>query len=146
LEVKITSEHISAILRPEGKTVIEGKLYDRVKVEESNWNLEDNRKLIFYLEKGSENIWKTICKGHQEIDATKVDNKKNITDFDPETEGALRKIVYEQNRKANGLPSTEEEQQQEMLRKAWDAEGSPFKGQPFDPSKLNFPQNNNLDM
>jgi hypothetical protein len=24
------------------------------------------------------------------------------------------------------------------LKKAWDAEGSPFKGQPFDPSKLNL--------
>ena len=26
----------------------------------------------------------------------------------------------------------------EMLKKAWDAEGSPFKGTPFDPSKLNM--------
>lgn len=25
-----------------------------------------------------------------------------------------------------------------MLKKAWDAEGSPFKGQPFDPSKVNM--------
>lgn len=25
-----------------------------------------------------------------------------------------------------------------MLQKAWDVEGSPFKGQPFDPSKLNI--------
>jgi len=24
------------------------------------------------------------------------------------------------------------------LKKAWDAEGSPFKGTPFDPSKLNL--------
>ena len=27
----------------------------------------------------------------------------------------------------------------EMLRKAWDAEGSPFKGTPFDPSVLKMP-------
>ena len=26
-----------------------------------------------------------------------------------------------------------------MLKNAWDAEGSPFKGQPFDPSKFNLP-------
>ena len=25
-----------------------------------------------------------------------------------------------------------------MLKKAWDAEGSPFKGTPFDPSRLNI--------
>jgi hypothetical protein len=37
-----------------------------------------------------------------------------------------------------GLPTTDEEKQIEMLKKAWDAEGSPFKGQPFDPSKFNL--------
>ena len=26
----------------------------------------------------------------------------------------------------------------DILKKAWDAEGSPFQGQPFDPSKLNI--------
>jgi len=37
-----------------------------------------------------------------------------------------------------GLPTTEEEQQQELLKQAWNAEGSPFKGTPFDPSQLNI--------
>jgi len=26
-----------------------------------------------------------------------------------------------------------------MLKKAWNSEGSPFKGTPFDPSKFNLP-------
>ena len=29
-----------------------------------------------------------------------------------------------------------------MMRKAWDAEGSPFKGQPFDPSIFESMKNN----
>jgi len=29
-------------------------------------------------------------------------------------------------------------QNEDMLRKAWDAEGSPFKGTPFDPKMVNF--------
>lgn len=37
-----------------------------------------------------------------------------------------------------GLPTTEEEKNIETLKKFWDSEGSPFKGQPFDPSKLNL--------
>ncbi len=46
--------------------------------------------------------------------------------------------MVEQQRKQMGLPSLEEEAQHEMLKKAWNAEGSPFKGQPFDPSKFNL--------
>ena len=51
--------------------------------------------MILNLEKGSENIWKTIIKGDTEIDATKVDNSKKIEEFDGETQSALRKIMYE---------------------------------------------------
>jgi hypothetical protein len=68
-----------------------------------------------------------------------VDNSKKLDEFDNDTQGALRKVVYEQQRKRMGLPTTEEEEQMKMLKKAWNAEGSPFKGQPFDPSKFNIP-------
>ncbi len=46
--------------------------------------------------------------------------------------------MYEQQRKQQGLPTTDEEKQYEALKTAWDSEGSPFKGTPFDPSKLNL--------
>ena len=106
---------------------------------------KEGERLLLNLEKIGENIWKTVIKGDVEIDATKVDNTKNLEDFDDETQGALRKVMYEQNRKMRGLPTSEEEKQLDMLRKAWDAEGSPFKGQPFDPSKFNLPvPGNNL--
>lgn len=37
-----------------------------------------------------------------------------------------------------GELTSEQIKQQEILRKAWDAEGSPFKGQPFDPNIVQF--------
>lgn len=37
-----------------------------------------------------------------------------------------------------GELTSEQIKQQEMLRKAWNAEGSPFKGQPFDPNIVQF--------
>lgn len=38
--------------------------------------------------------------------------------------------------------TSEQRKQHEMLRKAWDAEGSPFKGSPFDPSAIQFENSN----
>ena len=46
--------------------------------------------------------------------------------------------MYEQQRKQMGLPTTEEETQMNALKQAWDAEGSPFKGQPYNPNLINF--------
>jgi hypothetical protein len=140
LDVTLENKHVKIVHKATKKTLLEGEFYDSIKVEDSTWSIEEGLRLILNLEKATENIWKIVIKGDPEIDATKVDNTKSLDDFDPETQGALRKIVYEQNRKAQGLPTTEEEKQMEMIRKAWDAEGSPFKGQPFDPSRLNLPQ------
>ena len=35
-------------------------------------------------------------------------------------------------------PTSDELKNEDMLQKAWNAEGSPFQGTPFDPSKVNF--------
>ena len=90
------------------------------------------------MEKANEVIWKSAFKGDKEIDTKKVDNSKRIDEFDNETQAALNKIVYEQNRKRNGLPTTEEEKKLEQLKEAWNKPGSPFAGQPFDPSMFNL--------
>ena len=140
LDVTLDHKHIKVVRKATKQSIFEGEFYDAIKVEDSTWSIEEGSRLILNLEKAQENIWKIVLKGDPEIDATKVDNTKTLDDFDPETQGALRKIVYEQNRKAQGLPTTDEEKQMEMLKKAWDAEGSPFKGTPFDPSRLNMPQ------
>lgn len=138
LSVNITSDSVS-IAKKKGGSILSGQIFGPINVEESTWTLEDNVRLVIIFEKKTELIWKTVFKGDPEIDVSKVDNSKKLEEFDNDTQGALRKVVYEQKRKRMGLPTTEEEKQIEMLKKAWDAEGSPFKGQPFDPSKFNIP-------
>lgn len=46
------------------------------------------------LEKAQDKIWSTVFKGDAEIDTSKVNNTKPLNDFDPETQGAIRKIMY----------------------------------------------------
>jgi hypothetical protein len=120
------------------ESYFEAEFCEKIKPDESNWTLEDNKNLIFYLEKNQEVIWKSAFKGHKEIDTKTVDNSKRIDEFDNDTQAALNKIVYEQNRKKNGLPTTEEEAKLKALKEAWDKPDSPFKGQPFDPSTFNL--------
>lgn len=76
--------------------------------------------------------------GDAEIDTTKVDSTRCMYDYDGETQGAIRKILFDEDQKRKGLPTSDELQSEDMLRKAWDAEGSPFRGTPFDPSKVDF--------
>mmetsp|Transcript_62447 Transcript_62447/g.71633 ORF Transcript_62447/g.71633 Transcript_62447/m.71633 type:complete len:343 (-) Transcript_62447:206-1234(-) len=137
LDVKMTSKKFSVKLKNSTEMILEGDFCETIRVDDSFWNVDDGA-LLLNLEKATEIIWKSVFKGDQEIDTTKVDNTKKVEDYDDTTQGAIRKIMYEQNRKMRGLKTSDEEKQEEMLRKAWDAEGSPFKGQPFDPSKFNM--------
>ena len=140
LKVSLESNHIS-VSYVGGEIIVEGKLFDRIKATDSMWTIEDGNTLVITMEKAQENIWKTVVVGDEEIDTTKVDNSKKLEEFDGETQAALKKVMYEQDRKNKGLPTTDEEKQLEMLKKAWNAEGSPFKGTPFDPTQLNIPTN-----
>ena len=49
-------------------------------------------------------------------------------------------ILFDQDQKRKGQPTSDEMQNEELLRRAWDAEGSPFRGTPYDPSKVSLSQ------
>lgn len=74
------------------------------------WKIEKSAAknlLTLNLEKAQDKIWSTVFKGDPEIDTTKVNNTKPLHEFDDETQGAIRKIMYEQQRKQMGLPTTD---------------------------------------
>ena len=130
------TKHLKVILKSnDNEEIVNGELFGKIKADESYWSIEDGNKLILTLCKDQEMIWKTIIQGDQEIDPKTVDNSKRIDQFDVETQGHLQKVLYEQNRKLNGLPTTEEMEQQKAMEKVFNAENSPFKNQPYDASK-----------
>lgn len=134
LLVVMKSTKLKVQLKSQPEPIIDGELDSSIKPDDSFWTIEDSTRLILTLAKANETIWKTVIKGDQEIDPTKVDNSKELKDFDEETQGHLRKVLYEQQRKNAGLPTTEEMKQEEAMKKVWDAPNSPFKGMPYDPS------------
>jgi hypothetical protein len=134
----MTNSKITVELVKTKEIYFDAEFCEKIKADDSHWSIEDNKFLILYLDKAQEVIWKSAFKGHKEIDTKTVDNSKKIDEFDTETQAALNKIVYEQNRKRSGLPTTEEEKKLKAMEEAWNAPDSPFRGQPFDPSQFNL--------
>ena len=137
--MKIQAKKLFVKLKGQSEAIIDGELQEKVKTEDSFWSIEDQKFLNITFEKAYEAIWKTVILGDKEIDPKKVDNSKRIEEFDLETQGHLQKVLYEQERKRRGLPTTEEEENQrkiaEIMAKAQEKGENPMAGLPYDPAK-----------
>jgi len=138
IKVEMTTSHLKVRYKDSEEDYFNAEFCEKIDPSESNWTIEDGKFLVLFLDKAQELIWKSAFKGHKEIDTKKVDNSKKLNEFDNDTQAALNKIIYEQNRKKNGLPTTEEEKKLEALKEAWNKPDSPFRGQEFDPSQFNL--------
>ena len=137
LLVVIKTKHLKVQIKGQDKPIIDGELDQKVRIDDSFWSIEDGEYLNINFEKSSEVIWKTVITGDSEIDTKKVDNAKNLSEFDHETQGHLRKVLYEQERKKMGLPTTEEEQQQKLMAEMMAKQGmsNPNVQLPYDAAK-----------
>ena len=83
--VIIKPKHLKVQIKGQDAAIIDGELSEKVKVEDSFWNLEDKKYINIVFEKAYEAIWKTVVMGDKEIDPKTVDNSKKIEEFDLET-------------------------------------------------------------
>jgi len=129
LSVVLTDSRLN--IKFKGDVLVDGPWPARIHASESTWIIEDGSSVILNLEKTKEDWWNSLLVGDPEIDTTKVESKKRIHEYHPETQAAIRKILHDEQMKRTGQdPATLK------LKEAWDADGSPFKGTPFDPSVL----------
>mmetsp|Transcript_19415 Transcript_19415/g.39900 ORF Transcript_19415/g.39900 Transcript_19415/m.39900 type:complete len:150 (-) Transcript_19415:100-549(-) len=86
----------------------------------------ENSVVIITLDKVKRTWWESVVKGDPEIDTTKVDSTCKLDEYDTETQGAIRKIMFDQKQKALGLPSSDQLTTDALLEKASLLPGSPF--------------------
>nr|AAM65278.1 unknown [Arabidopsis thaliana] len=99
--------------------IVDGELYRSVKPDDCYWNIEDQKVISILLTKSDQMEWWKCCvKGEPEIDTQKVEPETSkLGDLDPETRSTVEKMMFDQRQKQMGLPTSEELQKQEILKK-----------------------------
>lgn len=136
IQVDCTATRLT--IRCKGNTVLEGKLHEKIVTDQTMWHLDNGNQIVLSLEKQRETWWKCVLEGDQEIDTSKVESTRAMDEYDGETQGAIRKIMFDQNQKILGKPTSDQIRTAEVMKEAWNAPNSPFRGSEFDPTMLNL--------
>ncbi|KAL8439884.1 hypothetical protein Efla_000856 [Eimeria flavescens] len=116
--VKITSNKLCVGLKGQ-PPIVEGDFSQKVHADDCMWTLEDQNTVHLSLEKVDRmRWWSCVLKGDPEIDTkTIVPENSKLSDLDPETRATVEKMMYDQQQKQRGLPTSDQQRQAEMLEK-----------------------------
>ena len=97
-------------------TIEESATNDNISIE--NEKKKKSTCIVITFEKVIKTWWDCALVGDEEIDTNQVNSTRNISEYDEETQGQIRKIMFDQRQKELGLATSDEIQMQEMLKKA----------------------------
>ncbi|KAI0936435.1 hypothetical protein AcV5_004580 [Taiwanofungus camphoratus] len=117
LNVVIQKKRLSVGLKGK-EAIMGGELCKEIKVEESTWMLEDQQAVHIHIEKlNKQQWWENVLTHHPKIDTTKIqpENSK-LSDLDGETRGMVEKMMFDNQQKQMGKPTSDELKKMEALK------------------------------
>ncbi|XP_063304615.1 nudC domain-containing protein 3 [Pelobates fuscus] len=138
--VDLQSTSIRVVVRDgEGERVVmNGNFTHKINAETSFWSLEPGKCIVISLSKIGEYWWNAILEGEETIDIDKINKERSMACVDDDEHAVLDRLTFDYHQKLQGKPQSHEMKVHEMLKKGWEADGSPFKGQAFDPGMFNI--------
>lgn len=98
--------------------VVEGELSEGIKVDDCMWALDGDVVELSLSKQNGMHWWSKIFAKDTPIDTQKVEPENSkLSDLDSETRQTVEKMMFDQRQKAQGLPTSDELQKQEMLKK-----------------------------
>eukprot|EP00771_Trimastix_marina_P002440 gnl/Trimastix_PCT/3571.p1 GENE.gnl/Trimastix_PCT/3571~~gnl/Trimastix_PCT/3571.p1 ORF type:complete len:179 (-),score=43.64 gnl/Trimastix_PCT/3571:513-1049(-) len=117
LEWRITPTTIRFGIRGQDP-LISGTLHKCVMADDCFWQIEGGHTATITLTKANaQEWWSCVCQGDPEIDTSTIEPQTTkLSDLDGETRSLVEKMMYDQQRKKAGLPTSDEMKKQEMLQ------------------------------
>ena len=100
--------------------VLSGSLYKPIKAEDSTWTVEGRRLLVITLTKTNmqyEEWWPHVCTNEPQMDVkTLVPPSKHVKDLDSGAQATVAKMMFDQEQKRKGLPTSDETRAEELMK------------------------------
>lgn len=111
-------------LKKEFVLIVQGDLYRPVLVDDCTWTLTTFPSGIalkyveIHLDKANKmEWWEHVVTSAPKIDVTKIEPEASkLGDLDGESRAMVEKMMHDQRQKEAGLPSSEEQKKEELLR------------------------------
>ncbi|KAI9587103.1 nudC domain-containing protein 3 isoform X1 [Glossina fuscipes] len=145
IKIELTSNSILIkTLLNQPKILISGQVWSKFKHNDAVWTVTEG-KLHISLDKSQQVWWDKLFCTEPCIDITRLDCEQYIDELPESSQVAIHKLRIQEMEKEKGniarVPGEFDDkslEQLDRLKQAWNADGSPFKGQRFDPSIIKF--------
>jgi len=117
LSVILQKKKLSVGLKGQ-EPIMSGELCKEIKVDDSTWTLDDNQVLVHLEKVNKQQWWENILTHHPKVDTRKIEpNNSKLSDLDGETRGMVEKMMFDNQQKQLGKPTSDEMKKMEALEK-----------------------------